>query len=56
MRFNQLWEMGNNADSVWKAWTRAYWTKIFQGGFRGFDKVPQGAWDSNYLAPPDPMV
>ncbi|CAM8931449.1 unnamed protein product [Rhodiola kirilowii] len=27
MRLNQLWEMRNEVDSVWKAWTRAYWTK-----------------------------
>ncbi|KAL9688535.1 hypothetical protein QQ045_032957 [Rhodiola kirilowii] len=27
MRLNQLWEMRNEADSVWKAWTRAYWTE-----------------------------
>ncbi|KAL9688739.1 hypothetical protein QQ045_033163 [Rhodiola kirilowii] len=27
MRLNKLWEMGNDADSVWKAWTKAYWTK-----------------------------
>ncbi|KAL9671528.1 hypothetical protein QQ045_009097 [Rhodiola kirilowii] len=27
MRINQLWEMVKDEDSVWKAWTKAYWTK-----------------------------
>ncbi|KAL9689960.1 hypothetical protein QQ045_010353 [Rhodiola kirilowii] len=27
MRLNQLWEMSKDAYSVWRAWTRAYWTK-----------------------------
>ncbi|KAL9661729.1 hypothetical protein QQ045_026557 [Rhodiola kirilowii] len=27
LRLNQLWELSKDADSVWKAWTRAYWTK-----------------------------
>ncbi|KAL9668393.1 hypothetical protein QQ045_002774 [Rhodiola kirilowii] len=26
-RLKQLWEMRNEVDNVWKAWTRAYWTK-----------------------------
>ncbi|KAL9673726.1 hypothetical protein QQ045_029987 [Rhodiola kirilowii] len=27
MRLNQLWELSKDADSIWRAWTRAYWSK-----------------------------
>ncbi|KAL9669292.1 hypothetical protein QQ045_006836 [Rhodiola kirilowii] len=27
MRLNQLWDLSKDTDSVWRAWTRAYWTK-----------------------------
>ncbi|KAL9666522.1 hypothetical protein QQ045_000856 [Rhodiola kirilowii] len=27
MRLNQLWELSKDVDSIWQAWTKAYWSK-----------------------------